>query len=268
MTTAFDSVANTYDRDFSESEIARWLRERVWERLESHFQAGDTALEIGCGTGIDAVRMAECGVHVIATDISPAMLQQTQGRAENAHLTHLVSMQLLDLNSLPTENFAEKLNGVYSNFGPVNCTRDWAGLGKFLAKAVKAGGYVGLGVMSPFCLWETVWHGAHLNFGTAFRRLRRQTTAVLADGATLPIYYPSPKQLTQAFQPYFQPVGVRGLGVFLPPSDVFGVIEKRPKLMQSLIAAESRLAPHWPFRTWADHYWIEFIRSGIQVEEL
>jgi SAM-dependent methyltransferase len=269
MTTpaAFDSLANTYDRDFSESTIAHWLRERVWERLAGHFKAGESVLEIGCGTGLDAVWMAERGVHVIAADISPFMLEQTQAKAEAAHVTNLVTPQLFDLNHLPNENFSsELLDGAYSNFGPVNCTHDWAGLGKFLAKNIKPGGYVGLGIISPFCLWETVWHGAHLEFKTAFRRLRHETLATLPGGMTLPIYYPSPKELTEAFSPYFQRDSVRGLGVFLPPSDAFGVIDKRPRLMHPLMAAEKRLAYHWPFRTWADHYWIEFTRTEVNLE--
>ncbi|GIK62896.1 MAG: methyltransferase [Chloroflexota bacterium] len=258
---AFDTLAAVYDRDFAESPVSRWLRERVWGWLEPHFPEGSTAFEIGCAGGIDALWMAQRGVKVIAADISPFMLDQTKAKAEAANLGHLVTPLLFDLNHLP-EWDSEPVDGVYSNFGPVNCTRDWTGLGRFLARAVKPGGYVGLGVISPFCMWETLWHGLHLDFRTAFRRFKRETIATLPGGGTLPIYYPSPRQFVRAFQPYFQFERVRGLGVFLPPSDAFGVVDKRPRIMKPLIAAETHLADYWPFRTWTDHYWIEFTRTS------
>lgn len=264
MTTraAFDAAADTYDQDFTHTDLGRWLRRRVWQRLATHFQPDDFVLELGCGTGEDAVWLAQRGVRVLATDASPVMLQQTQKKAEAAEVAHLIQVAPLDLNQLSAFNLpVGQFDGVFSNFGPVNCTNDWRGLGQFLAQHVKSGGFVGLGVMSPFCLWETLWHGVHLNFKTAFRRLKRQTTATLPDGTSFPIYYPSPPQLASAFQPDFEQLDLCGLGVFLPPSDIFGVIEKRPRLAKRLLWLETHVAHRWPFLTWADHYWIEFSRQ-------
>ncbi len=259
--TAFDTAAETYDQDFTYTDLGQWLRGRVWERLTERFQSGDSVLEIGCGTGEDAVWLAKQGIKVLATDVSPIMRQKTQEKVANEGLSELVQIQTLDLNHLPDWEFVSTFDGVYSNFGAVNCTQDWKGLAEFLSKAVKPGGIVGFGVMSPFCLWETMWHGLHLDFGTAFRRLKRHSVAVLADGSDIKVYYPSARQLTKAFSPYFRKVDMRGIGVFLPPSDAFGVIEKRPALAKRLIGLEQRLAHRYPFRTWADHYWIEFVRE-------
>lgn len=242
---------SNYDRDFTDTDIGRWLRERVWKRLAALFQPGDFVLELGCGTGEDAVWLAQRGVQVLATDVSAAMLEQTLQKAHRAGMS--IQTQILDLNALPPLD--RQFDGVFSNFGPVNCTRDWDGLAAWLAEVVRPSGFVGLGVMSPFCLWETLWHGLHLDFGTAFRRFNRRSTF-----GELTIYYPGPRQMRRAFQSQFQLVSVRGIGVFLPPSDAFGVIDKRPVLAQRLKQLEERLAHCWPFRTWADHYWIEFRR--------
>jgi SAM-dependent methyltransferase len=258
---AFDTAAETYDKDFTQTDLGRWLRDRVWKRLTDRFQSGDSVLEIGCGTGEDAVWLAERGVKVLATDASPMMRQKTQEKVANAGLSALVQVQALDLNQLPDWAFVSKFDGVFSNFGVVNCTRDWKKLATFLSEAVKPSGFVGLGVMSPFCMWETMWHGLHLDFGTAFRRLKRHSIATLVDGSDVKVYYPSARQLATAFSPYFAKVSTRGIGVFLPPSDVFGVIEKRPVLAKRLMGLEEQFAHRYPFRTWADHYWIEFVRS-------
>ncbi len=253
MPVPFDATAASYDQEFSYTDLGRWLRERVWQRLAEWFQPGDFVLEIGCGTGEDAVWLAKQGVHVLATDVSLAMLQQTRQKAELAGLNDFIQVYPLDLNNPSPLDY--QFDGAFSNFGPVNCTRDWDGLGTLLAEVVKPEGLVGLGVMSPFCLWETLWHSLHLNFRTAFRRFNRRSTF-----GEMTVYYPGPRQLSRAFGPYFQRLEIHGIGVFLPPSDVFGVIEKRPRLAKRLKRLEENLAHRWPFRTWADHYWIEFKR--------
>ena len=253
----FDGAASTYDADFTYTDLGAWLRAQVWQRLGQVFNAGDTVLEMGCGTGEDAVWLAQQGVRIVATDASPAMLAQTEAKAASVGVSALLTTQLLDFNNLPRKSLGQ-FNGVYSNFGAVNCTNDWVGLANFLQKNVQAGGYVGLGIMSPFCLWETVWHGLHFDFQTATRRWRGNAQASLADGATFDVYYPQPRHVRQALSSHFTPTHLLGLGVALPPSDVFAVIEKRPRLAQTLIHWEKRLACRAPFKFWADHYWIEF----------
>lgn len=260
MQPAFDTAALTYDRDFTQTVIGQWLRERVWGYLATHFQAGMRVLEIGCGTGEDAVWLARRGVRVVATDVSEGMLAATRRKADEAGVGDQIETRLFNLNRLVS--LEERFDGAYSNFGAINCTSDWVGLAQFLSEHVQVGGYVGLGVMPPFCLWETVWHGTHLHWRTAVRRWRGQTTARLADGSELTVYYPTIKQLTRAFMPQFARIEVRGVGVFLPPSDVFGVIEKRPRLLKRLLQWESRWAGVYGLRGWGDHYWIGFKRHN------
>ncbi|MBZ0307333.1 MAG: hypothetical protein K8I82_14800, partial [Anaerolineae bacterium] len=113
------------------------------------------------------------------------------------------------------------------------------------------------GVMGRFCLWETVWHGLHLDWRTASRRWSGKSTAVLKDNLPFPVFYPSPQALSQTFAPVFMPVQKFGLGVFLPPSDSFPVLEKRPKLMKFLMTLENRFAPP----ALADHYWLELQKA-------
>lgn len=251
---AFDIAAQTYDSDFTDTKIGRYLRDRVWQRLDRLFQPGDTVLEIGCGTGEDAVHLAQRGVHVIATDVSPEMLNITAQKADELQVSDLVEVRLLDLNDLPQWDL--QVDGAYSNFGAVNCTADWAGLARFLADVIKPTRSVGFGVMPPFCAWETLWHGSHVDFSTATRRWNGHSVAVLADGSALDVYYPSVRKFVKAFGSAFQRNYVAGMGVFLPPSDAYGVVENRQNLRQILTTLEQWFARHLAFC--ADHYWIEF----------
>ncbi len=253
----FDVAAASYDTDFSQTPIGVWLRQRVHQRLSQLFQPGDYVLEIGCGTGEDALWLAQQGLKVMATDASSAMLAITQHKVAAAGLADRVECRQLNLNDLPVWEDAPRFDGVLSNFGPLNCTADYGGLGNFLAAHLRVGAKLGFGVMSPFCLWESVWHSAHLDFKTAFRRQKRQQQATLADGSQLMVYYPSPRQLQAALGLAFKHQRVIGLGVWLPPSDIFGVIASRPSLLQRLYWLEKHTAHRWPFKTWADHYWLE-----------
>ena len=79
------------------------------------------------------------------------------------------------------------------------------------------------------------------------------------------INYPSVMRLQSAFSPYFRTVGVRGLGVFLPPGELYGVVEKRPRLLNRLLSCEVNLAHRLPFWYLGDHYLLELARLPDSV---
>lgn len=266
---AFDPLAPAYDTAFTDTIIGRYLREQVHARLARHFQAGSHILELGCGTGEDALWLAERGVRVLATDVSAGMLGAAQAKTAG---NPLIEVERLDLNALPISLVQEGLrpsptdnpifDGAFSNFGPLNCLGEWRTLAAWLAERIQPGGVVGMGVMSPLCLWETLWHGLHGDFKTATRRWR-QTTFQPKTGTAgftpvpISIHYPTIRRLTRDFAPHFQRTYVQPLGLFLPPSDVFPVIEKRPRLLNRLLGLEARLGKYSKLALFADHYWIE-----------
>jgi hypothetical protein len=106
-----------------------------------------------------------------------------------------------------------------------------------------------MGVMGRFCLWETVWHGLHLDWRTASRRWSGKSTF----NGGMAVYYPAAKAMQRAFAPRFETTHLMGVGAFLPPSDIFPVVEKRPGLHNLLTRLESAAPLHFI----ADHYWLE-----------
>ena len=62
----FDAIAEAYDDVFSNSAIGRAQRRAVWSEMDREFHAGQSVLEINCGTGIDALHLAQRGVSVDA----------------------------------------------------------------------------------------------------------------------------------------------------------------------------------------------------------
>ena len=65
---SFDELASAYDSTFTTSALGQRLRALAWERLDVVLAGCGRVLEIGCGTGEDAVRLARRGVDVLATD--------------------------------------------------------------------------------------------------------------------------------------------------------------------------------------------------------
>ncbi|HUN08905.1 MAG TPA: class I SAM-dependent methyltransferase [Aggregatilineales bacterium] len=259
---AFDALAPSYDTDFTSSPIARYLREQVHDRLLQHFRAGDHVLELGCGTGEDARFLAQQGVRVTATDSSEAMLAAARAKLAGNPLVHIAH---LDMKKLPASSFrlpaTNHYAGAFANFGAVNCLNEWRTLAAWLSERIRPGGIVGLGVMSLWCLWEPLWHGLHGNLATATRRWKRQGATFNTNGSPITIHYPTIRRLQRDFSEWFTCTAVRPLGVFLPPSDVYGAIEKRPRLLGILMGLEQHFG-HWTvLAPFADHYWIEFKRK-------
>jgi len=256
---AFDSLAPNYDQTFTHTEIGRWLRGRVHARLNGHFFPGCQVLELGCGTGEDTLHLANQGIHVTATDNSPKMLEIARHKTQNNPLVRIVEMDLHHLTDVQPD--AEFFDGAFSNFGPMNVLDGWKSLAHWLSSRVKPGGIVGLGVMGPFCVWEMMWHGMHLDFKTATRRLKGHATFQQST-TPIEIYYPTIQRLEQDFSQWFTRVHVESLGLFLPPSDVYPVVEKRPRLMNMLLNLEKRFAEKPSLARFADHFWIEFERKS------
>ena len=78
---AFDSVAADYDGLRGNNDLIQDMRTEMWRWLERTFPSGSRLIDLGCGTGLDAVHLAGNGYRVTATDWSPLMVQRTSERA-------------------------------------------------------------------------------------------------------------------------------------------------------------------------------------------
>ncbi len=258
MTTphAFDALALDYDADFTHTPIARFLRQKTHQRLVHCFHEGQKLLEMGCGTGEDALFLAERGIHITATDPSADMRKMTHTKTAHTGRVHTAHLDLNNLAGAPKETF----DGAYSNFGVWNCVEDRKKAVAWLAECVKTGGRVALGIMSPLCLWEIGWHILRAKPSIAFRRWRTSTFAPHPDAPPVNVHCPSIRTLTHDFAPHFKRVHVQPLGVLLPPTALYPVLEKRPQWLERFLRWEER-ASHWQsLALFADHYWIEFER--------
>ena len=209
---------------------------------------------MNCGTGEDAVHIADRGVRVLATDISAEMLALASRKIQKRGLSHLVETRQLrweDLDMLPEQAF----DGALSNFGGLNCVQDLESIPPALARRLRPGNSVFLCVMGPFAVWEWIWFGLRFQPGKATRRLRRNV-----QWRGISLRYPSPAALGRLFSASFRIVRVSALGALLPPPFAEKLVAGRPGLAALLNRWERRVETLPPLPSLADHYLMEMER--------
>jgi len=256
----FDPVADSYDRTFTDRPLGLELRQLVWSRLEESFKPGDRILELNCGTGADAIRLASRGVQVVATDSSSAMLARAKSKARAKRLSGSIDFSQLDLTAQDSSWPDCEFDGAFSNFGGLNCVPDLRAVAIALARRVKPGGRVIVILMGRSCAWEILWHFFHLKPGIALRRFARAGAEARVGQGTIRVWYPSCAELRRAFAPEFLPKRIQGLGVFLPPSYLWDVMESHPKVYRTLRKLEAGLGSAPLVRGLGDHILTDFER--------
>lgn len=264
----FDSLAAEYDETFTHTRIGRVMREAVWRRLDNLFNPGDRVFELNCGTGEDAVHLARRGVRVLATDVSPAMIDRAREKVAAAGLADRVLFHRVDL-AAGAEAFdgltervglgsADKFDGAFSNFGGLNCVANVAAVAQGLSDSIRQGGSVAVCVMGTLVPWEWLWYSLRGRFREAFRRLRpggQQWHGVS-------IRYHSIGAIRNAFAPAFRLARLSGIGFLVPPPYAEDFARRKPRVLEALNRWERRLETAPPFPWLADHYLAELVRTN------
>ncbi len=241
---AFDKIASRYDAAWSDTPVGKAQRSAVWSRVDPLFNKGDFVLDLGCGTGVDALHLQSRGVSVYAIDSSPRMVEVARRRGVEANCCPIERLQYFDL----------RLDGVISNFGALNCLASLESIADSLARMVRSGGHVALCFISPICLWETVFYLLHAKPGKAFRRLHGRADSSM--GAH--VVYPSGADVRSAFQTDFRLLKTYGIGVSVPPSYIRFLTHWE---VEQLSVLDEWLAEKPIFRSLADHRLYIFERT-------
>lgn len=251
--SVFDSLAERYDNDFSDRLPAQWLRREIRRRAARFVPRAGRALEIGCGTGDDAIWLAQQGLEVLATDVSGGMLASTRAKLDaiGGDVAGQVTVQAFDAASREMPDGPFDL--LWSNFGALNCVPDLQPFLEESAARLASGGSLVLVVMGRYCVWEMFGFSIKGDLQRARRRWSGHAVYT-HDGVEQALRFYTPSHIRRLAAPHFAAVELRGLGVFMPSTEFFRACEARPRLLRSCAALESRLGGWWPFNRLGDHF--------------
>jgi SAM-dependent methyltransferase len=215
------------------------------------------AFELNCGTGADAISLAQLGYRVLATDISPMMIEVAKNKSEKAGLSDQIQFKTLDINDINPDELGAPFELVFSNFGGLNCIspEQMRILGQKLPDLVALDGHFRAVVMGRFCCWEILYFLLKAKPRTAFRRFKKNAVPARLDAhTTVDTWYYGPYELMNLLgRAGFELTSLQAVGFWLPPSYLNPFFEKRRWLLNGL----NRLEKWCRGRIWAfgaDHY--------------
>ena len=251
---AFDSVAADYDGPRGNNPSIQDMRQEMWRWLDATFAPGSRLLDLGCGTGLDAVRMAHLGHSVTATDWSPQMVQRTRERAERERAADRIQAIAVGGHEFHRVEGEGAYDGAYSNLGPLNCVPNLANLSRECARLLAPGGALVFSVIGRICPWEMIHYLRQRNWARIKVRFARNTVPVRMNQHTIWTRYYGPREFYRAFERHFSLEHFRGLCLFVPPPYLTGVRERHGGTYGRLWRID-RCVSGWPLlRGMGDHF--------------
>jgi SAM-dependent methyltransferase len=240
---AFDGAAPHYDAEFGQNPIGLYFRHVVQERVRPLFPKGARVLELGCGTGEDALFLASLGVDVLGVDVSPVMIEKARQKA-TAPEGPGGSVQF-EVRAAEDAGMVEGMfDGAFSNFGALNCAALPA-VGRALASRLRPGAPVAFCVIGPRPLPGLVQQALT---GRPARSLGARVA-----GRRLAAPGLSAQELRDGLGPGFSWHSSLALGVLVPAPAHADWARQNP-IAFGLLAAAERLVREWPLaRACGDH---------------
>ncbi len=256
---AFDDIAAAYDAVEAGNPIFQWMRRRVQHAALSMFEHGSRILEVGCGTGTDALFFAEHGYRVVALDPSSEMVAAASEKILLAGFASLVEFRqggAERIEELVKIYGAASCDGIFSNFGALNCVADLRAFARGAARLLRPDGAMLLNIMPPICPWEIGYYLFKRQPAEAFRRWRGRsgTNGISVDVGHQKVqtYYHTCAAVVAVFLHSFEIEKQFALGVLAPPPYLQG-IARHQKFFSVLLNCEKVMAG-WPLlRNWGDH---------------
>ncbi len=250
---AFDDEAARYDDGFGRNPVGMLFREVFQRRLTALVAPGARALDLGCGTGEDALFLAARGVRVHALDVSAGMLAAARAKAAargvDAALLRFEQRAAEDVGALDGAPF----DAAYSDFGALNCV-DLERFGRGLADVLAPGAPVLFSIMGrwPLPAWAA-WSLTPL--GLRQEPPRRATPRV--GGRPVPTAFPSFAELRRKMGAAFVWQPPRALGVLVPDPHFAPWLARHRRAFAALAGLEELLRG-WPvLRGLGDHLLFE-----------
>jgi 2-polyprenyl-3-methyl-5-hydroxy-6-metoxy-1,4-benzoquinol methylase len=246
---AFDRHASSYDARFSSAPLGESIRSDFCEVADTVFASAEDLLDLGAGTGEDAVHFATLGKHVTAVDVSPQMIAALRSKADAARVSDRIEAVVGEMSEYRPSG--QIFDGMLSNFGALNCVADLSWLGPLCAASLKPGSPVVLVTMGLIYPLETAVFLMRGQVRLALRRLKNPCE-VRIEGVTVHVHYHSIRTIRRALGPHFRLEQIRGLRALLPVPGWEHLDASR--LFRVLAPVDRLICRLRPTATLADHF--------------
>ncbi len=259
---AFDAIAPVFDDRFGAWASVAAQRRAVRAALLQQFPPMGQVLEVGGGTGEDAVFLAERGFRVLLTDASPAMVAVARQKLSAlGSSARVVAGEDLELLAEDRRVAGEPLlDGAFSNFAPLNCVRDIPSVARGLASLLKPGAVAMLVLFGTCCPGEMLVETLRGRPQNAARRFARGAAPARLAKRNFEVFYHRASDLRRAFQPWFELEGKTGIGVAVPPSAAEPWISRHLGLLANMEAFDRVMARS--LALFGDHVLYQFRRRA------
>jgi ubiquinone/menaquinone biosynthesis C-methylase UbiE len=235
----YEDVGRYFDDD-AEQFAERYRINRTLSRMRDRFRevtaphTFNTALEIGCGPGIDLAYWAgrRPQAQIYGIDVSNNMVRLAESRLAQAGATnaHCAVGSVEDVDQLfPGKRF----DMVYVYFGALNTVTDLRAAARCIRSCMSSDGVAVLTFVNRWFVLETVWYLLSFRWKRAFARWRPVWGGYAAH-RSLPSRCYSPGQIRTAFAPELRVQHREGFSILHPAWHRDRWVRRFPRLCDGL----------------------------------
>ena len=189
---AFSAVAHDYERAVVGSPANVHMRAIVRDALGGLVRPGDRALDLGAGTGTDALWLADRGATVLAVDVAEGMVREASRRVQAAGIEDRVTVRRMAIEGLRAllPEHARRYDLVLADFGALNLAVEPEVWGPVVARLLKPGGRLVATVMNRWCASELLAGLLRGRTSFALRRVRGDPVRIGGVPVSATLYTP------------------------------------------------------------------------------
>ncbi len=244
---AYDAFASDYDDIVGQAPAAARAKAVAMDAVLDAVPERGRLLDIGCGTGAEAVALARRGHQVVGIDVSEGMLDLARRRRDEKGVDpkrcRLETMRAGEVGSMAD---GARFDVAYSFYAVLNLEPNLDRAFEGIARVLKPGGTLVVGLLNPAVLYELTVYPL-LGKLKGYRKLVRDPVRLklgIGREEEVPCYLFTPDAFAAQAAGFFEMTACRGVHVLAPPPR--GAMLKLHDALRIVNHVEDLVDDRWP----------------------